>query len=263
MAELADALDSGSSALTGVEVQVLFPALQRDPAGLDPGGVFLRPVPADQTAERPPPAGVVHVWQADPDQPPVAAADLWAVLSAGERERADRMRQRAVADRFTHCRGLLRRLLAGYLGCSPADVPLTVSADGKPEMAGGPFFNLSHTAGRMLVAVAGGPVGVDVDRVRAVPSADDLVRRWFHPAERERFFGLPPTDRPAAFLRGWTCTEALLKGVGCGSRELGGCVVEVDPNAPPAVALSPDGRAWSLACWQADGFAAAVAVRAG
>ena len=65
-----------------------------------------------------------------------------------------------------------------------------------------------------------------------------------------------------AFLRGWTCKEALLKGVGCGSRELAGCVVELDPDRPPAVILSSDGRPWQVACWQPDAaFTAAVAVR--
>ena len=259
MAELADALDSGSSALTGVEVQVLFPALSVASAGL-PAGVFLRPLP--------PPSGRLellsggaHLWVADPDRPP--PADLLAVLSPGERERAGRMGHRPAADRFAHCRSLLRLLLAGYRDEPPAAVPLTVSPDGKPEVAGGPHFNLSHTAGRLLIAVATGPVGVDVEPVRPVPAADDLVRRWFHPAEVEQYFALSADRRPAAFRRGWTCKEALLKGIGCGARELAGCVVELDPDRPPAARLSPDGRNWHLAAWEADGFAAAVALRAG
>ncbi len=220
--------------------------------------IRLRPLGTDRSGAEP---GVVHVWRADPDRPPVPPADLLAVLSPAERERHARFRHPQAAARFAHGRGLLRLLLADHLGVLPADVPLAVTADGKPEAPGGPHFNLSHTAGQLLIAVAGVPVGVDVEPVRVVASADDLVRRWFHPAERERYEQLPADVRPAAFLRGWTCKEALLKGIGCGSRELGGCVVELDPARPPAVRLSPDGRPWRVACWKADGFAAAVAVQ--
>ncbi len=261
MAELADALDSGSSALTGVEVQVLFPALSDASAGL-PAGVFLRPLSPSPGRLEPPTFGV-HLWVADPDRPPLPPDDRLEVLSAAEQERFTRMGHRPAADRFARSRGRLRHLLACYRGENPAAVSLTVSPDGKPEVAGGPHFNLSHTAGRLLIAVAASPVGVDVEPVRPVPAADDLVRRWFHADEVGQYFALPADRRPAAFRRGWTCKEALLKGVGCGARELAGCVVELDPDRPPAVRLSPDGRAWHLAAWEADGFAAAVAVRAG
>src|SRR4051794_5211315 len=102
----------------------------------------------------------VHIWDATPGRPAVLLTELSAALSEAERERYERMGHRPAAERFAHARGLLRHLLACYLGCRPADVPLTVTADGKPEVAGGTHFNLSHTAGRLLVAVASVPVGV-------------------------------------------------------------------------------------------------------
>lgn len=225
-----------------------------------PVRVALRPLPASPDGLRISP-DTVAVWHADPDRPPVPPAELLDMLSPAERERHTRFRHPQAAARFAHGRGLLRRLLAAHLEVPPADVPLVVTADGKPEVPGGPHFNLSHTAGRLLVAVAGVPVGVDVEPVRMVASADDLVRRWFHPVERAEYERLPADVRPAAFLRGWTCKEALLKGVGCGSRGLGGCVVELDPARPPAVRLSPDGRPWRVACWAAGGYVAAVAVQ--
>lgn len=227
----------------------------------EPLVVRVRPFPVPQV-RRTVAADAVHVWEADLDHPPLPPADLLAVLTPAEYDRHARTRQPHIAARFAHARGLLRHLLAGYLDVSPERVPLVVTADGKPEVPGGPFFNLSHSAGRLLVAVAAVPIGVDVERVRVVSAADDLVRRWFHPAEREQYERLPAELRPAAFLRGWTCKEALLKGIGCGSRELAGCVVELDPQRRPAVRLSPDRGAWQLACWQTtNDFAAAVAVQ--
>lgn len=224
--------------------------------------IRLRPYPTvpDRLAVEP---AAVHIWDADPDRPPLPPAELLASLTAAERERHARLAHPQVAARFAHGRGLLRVLLAGYLGCRPDAVPLVVTPDGKPEVPGGPRFNLSHTAGRMLTAVAAVPVGVDVEPVRVVASADELVRRWFHPAERVQYERLPDGTKPAAFLRGWTCKEALLKGVGCGARELAGCRVDLDPARPPAVHLSPDGQIWELVCWNpTSSHVAALAVRA-
>ncbi len=204
----------------------------------------------------------VHVWDTNPDQPGVPFNDLEAVLSPTEQQRFERIGHRLAAKRFAASRGLARHLLAAYLGCRPTDVPMTITHDGKPEIPGGPQFNLSHTVGRLLLAVSLAKVGVDVEPVRVMSTADDLVRRWFHPVESTRYFDLLPDQRPSAFLRGWTCKEALLKGIGCGSRELSRCVVELDPTCPPKVILSPDGQPWQLTCWQPDsGFVAAVAVQ--
>ena len=71
--------------------------------------------------------------------------------------------------------------------------------------------------------------------------------------------------RPRAFLRGWVCKEAVLKGIGCGARELDRCVVDLDPRRPVGI-VGPEAtrREWAVAGWEpADGYLAAVAVAAG
>lgn len=209
--------------------------------------------------------GEVHVWTASLDPPPAAAAELHAVLSDAERARWDRFKLPAAGDQFAYTRGLLRHLLAAYTGVPPAGLRFELTPDGKPYLVGGRVqFNVSHTAGLSAFVVAARAVGVDVERVRAVASADGLVGRYFTPPEIERYHSLPEAVRPAAFLRGWTCKEAVLKAVGCGTRGLECCEVEIDPGRPPQVYEAPDDGRWEVTCWEpAPGFVGAVAIGEG
>jgi 4'-phosphopantetheinyl transferase len=91
------------------------------------------------------------------------------------------------------------------------------------------------------------------------------VERFFAPPERDQYRGLPGELRPSAFLHGWTCKEAVLKGIGCGARELDRCVVDLDPRRPPRV-VGPAATAagWRVVCWRpGPGYVAAVAVATG
>jgi 4'-phosphopantetheinyl transferase len=222
----------------------------------------------------PPAPDEVHVWLVDLDRPPCGAGELTAALTPLERDRAERYRAVPVRQQFVVGRGLLRRLLGGYLGVAPHAVPITYTEAGKPVLAGGAFagdpgralhFNLTHTTGLALIAVAARRVGVDVERVRHIPDADGLIERFFSPAERAAYRGLPEAARPAAFYRGWTCKEAVIKAAGASVQCLDGFDVELDPARPPAVlavwhpALA--GVGWAVGDWEpAPGFAAAVAV---
>ena len=192
----------------------------------------------------------VHVWVAD-------LTEVWDVevhLNTVEIQRAKRYHNLATQTQFRQCRGRLRWLLGHYLDCGPSDIALSVDADGKPFLRDHPtlHFNVSHTDGLALFAVAHRPVGVDVERFRSVANAEGLVQRFFAEAEREQFQALPSELRNRAFLRGWTCKEAVLKGVGCGARGLDRCVVELHPDRPAQVlgdaALARD---WELSAWDA------------
>lgn len=214
----------------------------------------------------PPAADEVHIWVADLHHPPADRTEIAAALTPDERDRAERYRSGAVREQFILGRGLLRRLLAGYLRTTPHAVPITYILNGKPVLAGSPLhFNVTHTHGLALIAVAPRRVGVDVERVRPVPDADGLVGRFFSPAERAAYTDLPAELRPAAFFRGWVCKEAVIKAAGASVQYLDGFDVELDPCRPPAVlairhqVLAAEG--WAVADWEpAPGFAAAVAV---
>lgn len=169
-------------------------------------------------------------------------------------------------EQFRRGRAVLRSALGLWLDLPPRDVPLVATADGKPVLDGitGRHFNVSHTDGAALFALGDTPVGVDVERHSPTRDLPGLVRRYFTPDECEQFFAMPDDAKPAAFLRGWTCKEAILKGIGCGVRELANTAVDLDPASPPRTLRTPAGcGAWELTTWEVvAGIAAAVAIGA-
>jgi len=112
----------------------------------------------------------------------------------------------------------VRDLLASYLGCAPADLPIERDRHGKPRLADtGLHFNVSHSAGAVLVGVSREqPLGVDLELSRRSRPVLDLARRYFHPGETAALMALPEARQQAAFLGLWSCKEALLKAQGRG-----------------------------------------------
>ena len=210
-------------------------------------------LPHDTPARRP--AGAVEVWTWAFGHAGFRHGEEEALrldLTADEGERATRYRNAGAREQFVRSRAALRRLLAVNLNCGPREVEVVPNADGKPMLRGGEsHFNVSHTDGVVLVALADAPVGVDVERLRDMPGAAGLVERYFSGPERRQFADLPEAVRTLGFFRGWTCKEAVLKGIGCGVRELDRCVVELHPDAPPTVHGPPEtANAWRLVTWQ-------------
>ncbi len=190
-----------------------------------------------------------------------------AVLNGEENARADRYRNARAQEQFIRSRGYLRFVLSRYLGCDPETIEFSTNAFGKPQLAethpaSGLHFNVSHTDGIALIAVAAVPIGVDVERLRDVPAADGLIQRYFHEVEQRQFHALATSLRTGAFLKGWVCKEAVLKGIGCGVRDLDRCIVDLHPELPATI-VGPTETAtnWSLVSWApVVGVLAAVAV---
>ena len=207
-----------------------------------------------------PDQGETLVWLVrDADTLPKWVAD-GDVLSESERARAADIRHRVAQSQFVRGRTILRSALALWLGEPPAHVPIRLSPDGKPYVDSTPVhFNMSPTAGFALFGISRRPIGVDVESADPKRDCDGLMRRFFTPVEQEHYFRLEQEQRPLAFLRGWTCKEALLKAIGSGVRDLQNCSVSLDPQCP-AVLLAPGDSTWTLHAGEVEpGVAWAVA----
>ncbi len=175
--------------------------------------------------------GEVRAWivELDAGLPPGADVDSaepgveLAILSDDERARAARFVRARERRRFARCRAALREIL-GRLLREPADsLRFRAAAVGKPELDRGPGvvepirFNVSHSADLALIAVCRGrEVGDDIERLRPITEAERIVASFFTAAEQVAFAAIAEPERPAAFLRGWTRKEAVLKGFGMG-----------------------------------------------
>lgn len=188
----------------------------------------------------------IHVWLAALNAGQSALESFADMLSPRERERAGRFHFERDRLRFIAGRGLLRNLLARYLSVEPKNVELIAGAFGKPELAhqelGAPLhFNLAHSENLALFAFTRvGPVGTDLERVRSLDDAEELVARFFSQREHAAFQRLPPEQKPDAFFNLWTRKEAWLKATGEGiSRSLHLVEVSFVPGEPAALVNVP------------------------
>jgi 4'-phosphopantetheinyl transferase len=169
------------------------------------------------------PADEVHVWHLDPERLDAAALDRCLALASDE-ERRQAQRFRVESPRRLHlaARALARTCLARYTCVEPRGWRLEAGRWGRPEIAGPPGygwlrFNLSHTRGRVVCALARDAwVGVDVEDTGRGGRLLDVAHRYFAPAEVEELFSLPEPARVPRFFDYWTLKEAYIKARGMG-----------------------------------------------
>ena len=164
----------------------------------------------------------VHVWRADLEVSPAALLHMGKTLSADEQERAERFHSPVDRARYLAGRGILRALLARYLGTRAGDLRFCCNAHGKPALVPGSGtedlrFNLSHSHRLALFAFAfRHEVGVDLEYVRPSLPDDRLAERFFSPQEVTRLRALPERAQTEAFFHCWTRKEAYIKARGEG-----------------------------------------------
>jgi 4'-phosphopantetheinyl transferase len=132
------------------------------------------------------------------------------------------------ADRWSYiaAHSMLRTLLAGVLGCAPDRVRIVRDAWDKPrlstahhgqETADSVHFNISHTRGLAAVALAGRPVGIDVEKPVSIPEINEFAKNFLATEALMALRNVP--DEPAKtalFFRFWTLSEAFIKATGLG-----------------------------------------------
>lgn len=167
-------------------------------------------------------SGEIHIWTVWLDRPGVSLLELWQLLAADERERANRFRFERDRNHYVAGRGVLRLLIGRYLHLPPAHIPFVYGSHGKPELAplaGKPgfAFNLSNSHGIALIGFCWGqPIGVDVEPIRPMEDAEAVAERFFSTAENEVFRAVPHHQQAEAFFNCWTRKEAFIKAVGEG-----------------------------------------------
>jgi 4'-phosphopantetheinyl transferase len=219
------------------------------------------------------PSNECHVWWLVSSAVP---AGLEAVLDVRERHRHGRLRRPADQLRYLAAHVLARLALALYLDRDPAQLPFGLrcrgcgSTDhGKPMLLPPEEdleFSLSHSGGRVVVAVARrASVGIDVEAIAPDRDYSDVAARVLSPPETDELLALPGGDRSFAFVRYWCRKEAVLKASGFGlSLPLSDLTV-TGPKEPARVldwAGGPHGSA-SLCLHDLDpgpGYAACVAL---
>jgi len=205
----------------------------------------------------------VHVWFATFSSMSPALECFTRTLDSTESLRMSRFVYEHLRVRFARAHGLLRLLLSRYLDCSPGELVFSQGSHGKPSIvnAKGLTFSLSHSADGVAIAVAREiDIGIDIEEIKPMEDRDDLVERFFSPAEFSCYNQLSPAQQETAFFRLWTRKEAFVKGLGLGlSHPLDSFTVGVDV---PVSLAGRDTSQWSLHHLDpGSGFVGALAVR--
>ena len=211
--------------------------------------------PADRTAE---------VCWFDIREISLNRSDL-AELDAREKARAAAFVFPADRHRYQVAHVMLRRVLAGHLGTDPSRLtfgrqrcPTCGGPSGKPVLdvpvwGGDPglSFSLAHSGEAVAIAVARGPVGIDVER-EATGCVCSLASAM-HEADAAIVEVLPEPERHLAVIRWWVRAEAVLKCAGTGIAHgmdafpvLGAPVRSRVPPGP-RLPLEPDVPGWAAA----------------
>jgi 4'-phosphopantetheinyl transferase len=174
---------------------------------------------ADAPRPLPAPGPGVALWWCPLGADDETVRELTTWLSSEERARAARFGKPMLAQRYTIGRATLRFLLASRLNTSPAAVRIERDARGRPRLSEAPAidFNVTHTGDAAmfgLIDARGVRIGVDLERASRSVDALGLARRVCTPREREALAALDEHARRLAFLRLWTCKEAMSKATG-------------------------------------------------
>jgi 4'-phosphopantetheinyl transferase len=182
---------------------------------------------------------------------PSAVADVWFAwvgdhardvdrftrdyLSPEESAHLVQYRSREAAERYVVTRSLVRIVLREHLGIPAREIRVSRTDTGKPVVAQGVHFNVTHSGDLVLLALSEQrAVGVDVERKREVARVQALMDRWLSDSERQECahmttLGATPSE---AFLRIWSLKEARLKALGVGISGAAGAplnAVDVQP----------------------------------
>jgi 4'-phosphopantetheinyl transferase len=162
-------------------------------------------------------SGFVDVWYGDfpGDQVEKDAANC---LSKNELQHAETIKNKTVRQQQLASRSSLRKVLAYYLNMECKDVPVRRTEFGKPYLAEpGYFFNLSHSAERLAIAVSNiGELGLDIEQVRHRKNLPALARRCFSTEELSYWQNMNADEQVRQFYQFWTAKEALVKATGRG-----------------------------------------------
>lgn len=202
------------------------------------------------------------MWWAAPVDPD-SAPGLLALLDAQERDRLPRFRQAADRARYLAAHALTRLVLGTLVDRDPAALVFDRTCGcgeqhGKPTLPGGPPFSLTH-GGALVGVVAwpgGGPLGLDVERVREMTDLAGMVEHVSSPAE----LAADPYLGPEAFFAAWTRKEALLKATGTGiAAPMNAITLGPDGVREWTGDTAPDGPVWLRELRPEPGYRAAVA----
>lgn len=176
-----------------------------------------------------------------------------SILSPKEVETYRRLHLFADRERYLVARALVRCVLSRHLRVAPEELVFEYNRWGKPFVLRPPcfprlFFNLSHTQGAVICAIAYDELGVDIEQVDHERPALRIARYTFTDNEVKELEALSHNAISEKFIDFWVLKEAYTKGRGMGlSLPLSSFEITLSEHSTPDIEVDPsvcDGHEW-------------------
>lgn len=171
------------------------------------------------------PAGDIHLWFCfhGDNGNPALTAEYFSLLTPDDRSRHDRFHFARDRHRYLLTRVLVRSVLSRYAPVQAQAWRFATGSFGRPrieaplaEEAHGLDFNLSHTDGLIVMAVAREiDLGVDAENLGR-KAALEVAGHFFSPSESAALSALQPSLQAERFFELWTLKESYIKARGMG-----------------------------------------------
>lgn len=161
----------------------------------------------------------VHIWSACLSENEASLTYFTSFLSQDEQERASHFKFFRDQKRYIISRGILRSLLAGYLGEPLQKIEILYGLWGKPCLLEEKAlsFNLSHSGNYALYAFTQRyEVGIDVEYIDESLELEDMAKGVFSTTEFSYWKALNAQEKIHSFFKYWVSKEAYLKASGKG-----------------------------------------------
>lgn len=159
----------------------------------------------------------IDIWSISFNPVPVVPGACLAVISADEVARANRFYQQKDQNRFMLSRWALRNILAKYLHLKPAAIEFEAGENKKPHVKNpgvvNLHYNMSHSAGNILLAISDKVLGADIEFINADFGYSEVLGDNFSPAEISY---VNEADHINRFFTLWTRKEAITKATAQG-----------------------------------------------
>ncbi len=170
----------------------------------------------------------VDIWQGAILSEHPESIDYYHYLNAEEKQKVSSFIRPELQQKYIKTRGVLRKVLAGYLNEKPEEIKIKIAEYGKPFVEGEFFFNLSHTGNKFVLAVSDvSEIGIDLEQYKQRKNLAGLVKKCFSAVEIKYWESLSEQQQMIFFYQLWVRKEAFVKAIGRGiAVGLDQCVVD-------------------------------------
>jgi len=160
----------------------------------------------------------IDVWHGDILSEEAGQQNYYELLNGDEKLKVASFIRPEIQKKYIKTRGVLRKVLAKYLDIKPQEIDIQIAEHGKPFVENEElFFNLSHTANRLVIAVSNNSeIGIDLEQYKYRKNLQGLVKKCF--SEEEKYFweSLSVQQQAMLFYQLWVRKEAFVKAIGRG-----------------------------------------------